>query len=106
MRYEEFGEYQEHLFDGETGELTEFFRAEIETLKEQVALEMGHKPVDCQLGSLGRKLKSCPLSEKLIRHEIAVHWRLVTFCIRRSSGLCSQQKGLSRFMGCENTSIR
>ena len=57
-RYEEAGEHHEHLVDVETGEVLEFYHAELETLKEQVAREMGYELVDHRLELFGRKLKS------------------------------------------------
>ena len=57
-RYEEAGEHHEHLVDVETGEVLEFYHAELEALKEQVAREMGYEPVDHRLELFGRKLKS------------------------------------------------
>ena len=83
----------EHLVDVETGEVTEFYHLELETVKEQITREMGHKPVDHRLELFGCKLKSCRLSAKSLRHKIAAHRRLVAFCLRRSFGLCSPQKG-------------
>ena len=57
-RYEEAGEHHEHLVDVETGEVLEFYHAELEALKEQVAREMGYELVDHRLELFGRKLKS------------------------------------------------
>lgn len=56
-RYEESGEHHEHLIDVETGEVKEFFHAELEALKEQIAREMGYELVDHRLELFGRKLK-------------------------------------------------
>ena len=56
--YEEAGEHHEHLVDVETGEVLEFYHAELEALKEQVAREMGYELVDHRLELFGRKLKS------------------------------------------------
>ena len=56
-RYEESGEHHEHLVDVETGEVVEFYHAELEALKEQIALEMGYELVDHRLELFGRKLK-------------------------------------------------
>ena len=56
-RYEEAGEHHEHLVDLETGEVIEFYHAELEALKEQVAHEMGYELVDHRLELFGRKLK-------------------------------------------------
>ena len=41
----------------ETGEVLEFYHAELEALKEQVALEMGYELVDHRLELFGRKLR-------------------------------------------------
>ena len=57
-RYEESGEHHEHLIDVETGEVTEFYHAELEALKEQVAREMGYELVDHRLELFGRKIKA------------------------------------------------
>jgi len=57
-RYEESGEHHEHLVDVETGDVIEFYHAELEALKEQVAREMGYELVDHRLELFGRKLKS------------------------------------------------
>ena len=56
-RYEEAGEHHEHLVDVETGDVIEFYHAELEALKEQVAREMGYELVDHRLELFGRKLK-------------------------------------------------
>ena len=55
-RYEEAGEHHEHLVDVETGEVIEFYHAELEALKEQIAREMGYELVDHRLELFGRKL--------------------------------------------------
>ena len=55
-RYEEAGEHHEHLVDVETGEVIEFYHAELEALKEQIAKEMGYELVDHRLELFGRKL--------------------------------------------------
>ena len=57
-RYEESGEHHEHLVDVETGDVIEFYHAELEALKKQVAREMGYELVDHRLELFGRKLKS------------------------------------------------
>jgi len=57
-RYEESGQHHEHLVDVETGEVIEFYHAELEALKEQIAREMGYELVDHRLELFGRKLKS------------------------------------------------
>ena len=57
-RYEESGQHHEHLVDVETGDVIEFYHAELEALKEQVAREMGYELVDHRLELFGRKLKS------------------------------------------------
>ena len=41
-RYEEAGEHHEHLVDIETGEVHEFYNEELETLKTEIAREMGY----------------------------------------------------------------
>ena len=56
-RYEEAGEHHEHLVDVETGEVIEFYHAELEALKEQIAKEMGYELVDHRLELFGRKLR-------------------------------------------------
>ena len=55
-RYEESGQHHEHLVDVETGEVIEFYHAELEALKEQIAQEMGYELVDHRLELFGRKL--------------------------------------------------
>ena len=45
----------EHLVDVETGEVIEFYHAELEALKEQIAKEMGYELVDHRLELFGRK---------------------------------------------------
>ena len=57
-RYEESGQHHEHLVDVETGEVIEFYHAELEALKEQIAHEMGYELVDHRLELFGRKFKS------------------------------------------------
>ena len=57
-RYEESGEHHEHLVDVETGEVIEFYHAELEALKVQIAREMGYELVDHRLELFGRKLTS------------------------------------------------
>ena len=54
--YEESGEHHEHLVDVETGEVIEFYHAELEALKEQIAHEMGYELVDHRLELFGRKI--------------------------------------------------
>ena len=44
--------------DVETGEVIEFYHAELEALKVQIAHEMGYELVDHRLELFGRKLKS------------------------------------------------
>ena len=56
-RYEETGEHHEHLIDIETGQVLEFFNAELEKMKERVARELGYELVDHRLELYGRKLK-------------------------------------------------
>ena len=55
-RYEEAGQHHEHLVDVESGEVIEFYHAELESLKEQIAREMGYELVDHRLELFGRKL--------------------------------------------------
>ena len=55
--YEESGEHHEHLVDVETGEVIEFYHAELEALKEKIAHEMGYVLVDHRLELFGRKIK-------------------------------------------------
>ena len=55
-RYEESGEHHEHLVDNETCEVIEFYHAELEALKEQIACEMGYELVDHRLELFGRKI--------------------------------------------------
>ena len=55
-RYEESGQHHEHLVDVETGEVIEFYHAELEALKEQIAQAMGYELVDHRLELFGRKL--------------------------------------------------
>ena len=54
-RYEESAEYHEHLVDVESGEVIEFYHAELEALKEQIARKMGYELVDHRPKLLGRK---------------------------------------------------
>lgn len=56
-RYEETGDHHEHLIDIESGEVIEFFNAELEAMKERVANELGYELVDHRLELYGRKLK-------------------------------------------------
>ncbi len=56
-RYEEAGEHHEHLVDVETGDVIEFYNAELEDLKEQIARQMGYELIDHRLELYGRKLK-------------------------------------------------
>ena len=53
----EAGEHHEHLVDVETGDVIEFYHAELEALKEQIAREMGYELVDHRLELFGRKIK-------------------------------------------------
>ena len=57
-RYEEAGEHHEHLIDIESGEVIEFYHAELEKLKAEIAEDMGYELVDHRLELFGRKLKS------------------------------------------------
>ena len=56
-RYEESGEHHEHLVDVETGEIIEFYHAELEALKKKIAHEMGYVLVDHRLELFGRKIE-------------------------------------------------
>jgi len=56
-RYEETGEHHEHLIDIETGQVLEFFNAELEAMKEKVARELGYELIDHRLELYGRKIK-------------------------------------------------
>jgi len=57
-RYEEAGEHHEHLVDIETGEVHEFYNEELETLKTEIAREMGYDLIDHTLELYGKKRKS------------------------------------------------
>ena len=57
-RYEEAGEHHEHLVDIETGEIHEFYNEELETLKTEIAREMGYDLIDHRLELYGKKRKS------------------------------------------------
>ena len=57
-RYEEAGEHHEHLVDIETGEVHEFYNEELETLKSEIAREMGYDLIDHRLELYGKKRKS------------------------------------------------
>jgi len=57
-RYEEAGEHHEHLVDIETGEVHEFCNEELETLKTEIAREMGYDLIDHRLELYGKKRKS------------------------------------------------
>ena len=72
--------------------VTGFYQLEFKTLKERIARDVDYKPADQRLGSVGLKLKSCPLLTKSIRHKTAAHQRLVTFCIFGNFGVCAAQK--------------
>jgi Fur family ferric uptake transcriptional regulator len=56
-RYEEAREHHEHLVDVETGEVIEFFHAELEALKEEIAHKMGYELIDHNLELYGKKIK-------------------------------------------------
>ena len=56
-RYEEAGEHHEHLIDIESGDVIEFYHAELEILKAKIAKDMGYELVDHRLELFGRKLK-------------------------------------------------
>ena len=55
-RYES-GDHHEHLVDVETDEVIEFFNAELEEMKRQIAEKMGYELVDHRLELFGRKKK-------------------------------------------------
>ena len=57
-RYETNMEHHHHLIDLETGAVIEFQNAELESLKERIAREMGFELVDHRLELYGRKLKN------------------------------------------------
>ena len=57
-RYEEAGEHHEHLVDIETGEVHEFYNEELETLKSEIAREMGYDLIDHRLELYGKKRKN------------------------------------------------
>ena len=57
-RYEEAGEHHEHLVDIETGEVHEFYNEELETLKAEIAREMGYDLIDHRRELYGKKRKS------------------------------------------------
>jgi len=50
-------EHHDHLFDINTGEITEFVNEEIEKLQKQVAEKLGYKLVDHRLELYGSKIK-------------------------------------------------
>ena len=56
-RYEEAGEHHEHLVDVETGEVHEFYNEQLETLKAEIAREMGYDLIDHRLELYGKKRK-------------------------------------------------
>ena len=56
-RYEEAREHHEHLVDVETGEVIEFYHAELENLKEEIARKMGYELIDHRLELYGKKIK-------------------------------------------------
>ena len=56
-RYEEAGEHHEHLVDVETGEVIEFFNEELESLKMEIAFQMGYDLIDHRLELYGKKRK-------------------------------------------------
>jgi len=57
-RYEEAPEeHHDHLIDTNSGEVIEFFNAEIEELQKKIARELGYKLVDHRLELYGVKLK-------------------------------------------------
>ena len=99
-------EDHEHLVNLEIGMVTRFYQLKLKTLKEQIACDVNYKLADQRLGSVDLKLKSCPLLTKSIRHKTAANWRLMTFYIFGSFGVCSAQKEPRRFISCENAIIR
>ena len=56
-RYEEAGEHHGHLVDVETGEVHEFYNEELESLKAEIAREMGYDLIDHRLELYGKKIK-------------------------------------------------
>jgi Fur family ferric uptake transcriptional regulator len=57
-RYEEAGEdHHDHLIDMKTGRVIEFFDAEIETLKAQIAERLGYRLIGHKLELYGAPLK-------------------------------------------------
>jgi len=56
-RYEEAGQHHEHLVDMETGEVFEFYNAELEEMKREIARKMGYELIDHRLELYGKKLK-------------------------------------------------
>ena len=52
----ESGEHHKHLIDIETGEFIEFYHAELQALKEQIAREMGFMLIDHRPELFGRKI--------------------------------------------------
>ena len=93
LQHEEFGVHYEHLVDLDTGEVTELYHLEPETLKKHIAREADHKPVDYRLKSFSCKLKSCQLLAKPFRRKILAHWPFVAFYLFSSFDLFSPQKG-------------
>ena len=67
--------YYELLVDLKTGEVAECRHLELETLKEQITRETGHKPVGHRSDSFGCKLKSRSLLAKSFRHKILAQRR-------------------------------
>lgn len=57
-RYETNTEHHHHLIDMESGEVIEFQNAELEELKERIALELGYDLIDHRLELYGRKRKN------------------------------------------------
>ena len=57
-RYEEAREHHEHLVDIETGEVHEFYNEELESLKTEIAREMGYDLIDHRLELYGKKRKN------------------------------------------------
>ena len=54
-RYEEAGDHHDHLIDIETGEVQEFYDAELEALKSRIAEKLGFELVDHRLELYGRR---------------------------------------------------
>ena len=65
-RYEQATEYHHHhLIDLNSGEVTEFFDAELEALKHKIAERMGYRLVDHRLELYGVKMEEADRAPKL-----------------------------------------